>query len=230
MSIIQRLGRDAIEHLEKQEYLFGRRVDVEYAWQIYKEEAEKRYLNGEESPYSAEFEELNRQTDAFIRREAQRFARSCRQYRIFEDDFESHFRFTVMKAALAYDGDRGTFFDYLRGAIRNAGRDLIRKAKAKERQINHLAVSFDDEKIARKIEEQHSEQGIEVEVVNRSLIEEMAADKTLTPQERQLFNFLRSYPEATLQEMADELGLRDRKQASRIKERLARKLRKYLQD
>lgn len=64
--------------------------------------------------------------------------------------------------------------------------------------------------------------------VNQMVIAEMAEEQTLTKQERNLFNFLRGNPEATLQEMADAIEVRDRKQAARVKQRLANKLQKYI--
>ncbi|MFC6457451.1 hypothetical protein ACFQBO_28695, partial [Paenibacillus vulneris] len=99
---------------------------------------------------------------------------------------------------------------------------------AKKNRNNHLALSLDDEQTARDVEKRaRTNQSAEDDAISRIIIEQMAADTSLSDHERHLFNFLCESPDATLQEMADELGLRDRKQASRVKERLAIKLRKY---
>lgn len=227
MSIIRRKGQALLAHLARQRYFDQRRAEVDKAWGKYRLEVIEREERGEETPFRHGFDELSKQTDSFVKREAQKWAKSCRKYRLYEDDFESIFRFTVAKAALRYEGD-GSFFDYLRGAIRNAGRDLVRRALTKKNRITHLALSLDDEQVKREVERRaNTARSAEDEAISRIVIEQMAADRTLTEQDRRLFNFLHTAPDATLQEIADELGLRDRKQASRVKERLANKLRKF---
>lgn len=57
----------------------------------------------------------------------------------------------------------------------------------------------------------------------------MMADDSLNDEERAMLELLRQDPDMTLQELADALGLKSRMQASRIKERLAKKLRKYIE-
>lgn len=230
MSTIPRKGQEVAELLEKQRFIDKRRKDVDSAWGIYIQEVYSRLEQGDSELYSHGFDDLAKETDAFVKREAQWWAKSCRKYRIYEDEFESYFRFVVCRAALRYDGEKGTFFDYLRGAIRNAGRDLVREALTKKNRINHLALSLEDETVTRKVEQKYHAPSAEEEALNRIIIEQMAQDDSLTDQERQLFEFLREYPDATLQEMADEIGVGSRMQASRIKDRLAKKLQKYLED
>ncbi|GAB6927121.1 hypothetical protein JCM10914A_11040 [Paenibacillus sp. JCM 10914] len=230
MSTIQRKGRGAVVHLERQHFFTRRRKQVDAAWAEYISEVYDRVDRKDEKPYHYGFGALSEQTDAFVRREAERWARSCRKYRLYEDDFESHFRYTVVKAALKYDGQRGTFFDLLGTAINNAGRDLVRNALTKKNRINHLALSIDDESASKKVAKIAASHTTEDIVVPRLIIAEMEVDTSLTKQERLLFEFLKADPDATLQEMADALGVRDRKQASRIKQRMADKLRKYYED
>ncbi|GAE08151.1 hypothetical protein JCM10914_4417 [Paenibacillus sp. JCM 10914] len=115
-------------------------------------------------------------------------------------------------------------------AINNAGRDLVRNALTKKNRINHLALSIDDESASKKVAKIAASHTTEDIVVPRLIIAEMEVDTSLTKQERLLFEFLKADPDATLQEMADALGVRDRKQASRIKQRMADKLRKYYED
>jgi hypothetical protein len=228
MSVFQRKGKEVAENLARQAYFDKRRAAVGRAWAEYMSEALERNERGEKEQVRYGFDALSDQTDAYIKREAERWARSCRKYRIYEDDFESQFRYTVAKSALSFQGEYGTFFDYLRTSINNAGRDLVRHALTKKNRINHLAESLDDEKVARKVDKQYTSRSAEDEAIPRIIVAEMAADTTLNEQERKLFEFLRIDPDATLQEMADGIGVRDRKQASRVKARLADKLRKYL--
>jgi len=228
MSIIQRKGHEAIEHLERQQVFNKRRRQVDSAWATYRLEVGKRIESNDPTPFRHGFDDLSAQTDAFVSREAQRWAHSCRKYRIYEDDFESNFRFTVAKAALSYDGERGTFFDLLRTAIANIGRDIVRRALTKKRRINHLAVSLDDDNASKEVARIAAPHTTEDIAIPKLVIAEMEADATLTEQERRLFYYLKSDPDATLQEMADYLGARDRKQALRIKQRMAGKLRKYI--
>lgn len=231
MSIIQRTGRAVLNDLARQEYFIQRRSDLEQAWITYMSEVYDRDERRDEAPFRYGFDELSRQTDAFIIREARTWARRCRKYRLYEDEFESQFRLTVVKAALRYKGEHGAFFDYLRISIRNAARDLIRCALTKKNRINHLALSLDDEQTAQEVEHRMgTTRSAEDEAITRIVVDQMAADTTLTNQERGLFEYLRSDPDATLQEMADAIGVRDRKQASRIKGRIAKKLRKYIVD
>ena len=228
MSIFQRTGAAAIKHLEQQRFLDERRKAVDNGWAVYIQTVLQRDDDGLADTYRYGFEELNKQTDAFVRREAARWAKSCRKYRIYEDDFESWFRYIVLKAALSYDGQKGTFFDYLRGAIKNAGRDLIRNANLKKNRINHLALNFDEPKVQQELLKRRQSKSAESEALLKITIEAMSQEPTLTDQERKLFQYLRTSPDATLQEMADYLGVRDRKQASRIIHRLAAKLKKHL--
>jgi len=227
MSIIQRKGHDVVAHLERQQFFDKRRQQVDSAWFAYRLEVDERIKSNDPTPLRHGFDDLSAQTDAFVRREAQRWARSCRKYRIYEDDFESNFRFTVAKAALSYDGGRGTFFDLLRTAIANIGRDIVRRALTKKRRINHLAVSLDDDNASKEVAKIAAPHTTEDIAIPRLVIAEMEADATLTEQERRLFHFLKADPDATLQEMADHMGVRDRKQALRIKQRMAGKLQKY---
>lgn len=229
MSIIQRKGLEAVEHIERGIYFDQRRKAVDNGWAIYRGEVIEREERNESQPFRFGFEELHKQTDAFVKREAQRWAKRCRNYRLYEDDFESEFRFVVARAALSYTGERGSFFDYLRVALRNAARDMIRSTLSKKNRINHLALSLEDDKVRQRVDELYSVNP-EDQAIARVIVSEMAADRTLTDVERALFEYLRKYPDATLQEMADAIGVKDRKQASRVKERLASKLYKYIAD
>ncbi|WP_213618461.1 hypothetical protein [Paenibacillus sp. J22TS3] len=189
----------------------------------------KRTEDGDEEPYRHAFEKLNAQTESFILREAHRWSVTYRKYRIYEDDFESEFRFVVAKAALAYDGRRGSFFDLLRTSVRNKGRDMVRRALTEKNRINHLAQSIEDETVLREVERKYPVPSAESVAVNRATIAEMAADQSLNEQERAVLDLLRVDPDTTLQEIADALGLRDRKQAQRVRRRMADKLRKYIE-
>ncbi|TLS53384.1 hypothetical protein FE782_03690 [Paenibacillus antri] len=230
MSIIpSKRGKEAADRLSKRIYFDERRTDVGWAWYHYYWGVRGRYDKNEANPFRYDFDELSRQTDAFVRREAGKWARMCRKYRLYEDDFESHFRLTVAKTALRYKGEQESFFDYLRISIRNAGRDLVRDALRKKNRINHLALSLDDEEIAAKVEAQTTGRSAEDEAVTSILIAELAGEPSLNDQERMLFDFLCEDPDATLQDMADAIGVRDRKQASRVRQRLANKLRKYIE-
>jgi|GEM_PF-5077346 len=228
MSAIQMRGKELVEHVLRQQYFSERRRNVDAAWAEYYLSAIEGMERGDPQPYRYGFEKLSWQTNAFVKREAERWARNCRKYRLYEDDFESDFRFAVAKAALRYDGAKGSFFDYLRGTIRNAGRDVVRNALTKKRRINHLAKSLGDEKIQKQYEKSFQAPSAEQLALLDTAISEMASEPSLDGQEQNLLQYLRKYPDATLQEMADEIGVRDRKQASRVKERLANKVRKYL--
>ncbi|AIQ13644.1 RNA polymerase sigma factor [Paenibacillus durus] len=230
MSAIHSSGEALSASLKQRAYLDRRRKDVDDAWATYILEAIERSKAGKPQPVRYGFDDLNAQTDTFVKREAGRWARSCRKYRLYEDDFESHFRFTVAKAALRYDGKNGSFFDYLRGSIRNAGRDMVRRALTKKNRINHLALSLQDEAVMREVERSGIVASAEEQAIAQYTVECMAADTSLTDTERAVFELLRADPEATLQEIANALGLSDRKQAQRLKQRLAEKLRKYITD
>ncbi|MCR2805326.1 hypothetical protein [Paenibacillus soyae] len=229
MSVFQRVGEEVLLHVAKQEYIDRRRRAVDRAWANYRGTCIEREERGEPDPYRYGFEELSYQTDAFVRREAARWAKTSRNYRVYEDDFESQFRFIVVKAALRYDGMDGTFFDYLRGAIANAGRDMVRMAKRKKRRINHTARSLDVENVLKLAERCREVPSAEQEALLRMTIEDIFEDPDLSHQEYELLQFLRTCPDATLDEIAKTIEVRDRKQASRVRQRLARKLVKHLE-
>lgn len=236
MTFIQRKGKAAADYLKTAAYFHRRREQVEDAWAKYLLECLGRKERGEPEPYRYGYDDLAKHTDYFIGSQAKQYARRYQKIRLYEDDFEGLFRIKVADAALRYPAkEGGYFFDFLRTVIRNAAVDLIRSATTEKNKVNHLAKSLDkeitnDEGFETSIIQTLPDESMNTEgmALNRVLIDEMAGDSTLTEQERQLFQYLRSYPDATLQEMADEIGVRDRKQASRIKERLSKKLQKYL--
>lgn len=215
----------------KKNYLDRRRTEVEAACAEYYLESCDRLKKGDPEPYKYGFDNLANQTNAFVKREAAKWAYRCKAYRLYADDFESDFRFKVASSALNYPFEKnGKFFDYLRKVLANAALDLIRSAKTKKNAVNHMAKSLDRPSVLLKYERNHHVPSPEQDVLSSMMIEEMANEPTLAEEERQMFRLLSNDPEMTLQELADELGLKSRMQASRTKERLARKLQKYRGD
>ncbi|WP_113032866.1 hypothetical protein [Paenibacillus contaminans] len=181
---------------------------------------------------------LDPSSNRLLDRKARRYAARYRKLRIYEDDFRSEFN-TVIAVFMArlsrgeFTGDN--IMKQLSKAFHYRAVDLVRKAKSKTYSINHLVARLDDAVIkvngqpALLIDAMAASDNTEKQVIDRTTIEEMASEPSLTEQERKLFEYLRTDPEATLQEMADTVGLRDRKQAQRVRQRLADKLRKYIE-
>lgn len=215
------VGKDALDYLTKERFIDKRREAVQVAWGIYRTEVYRRVEQGDPEPYKYKYDELSYQTNAFIRREAKRWATSCREYRLYRDDFEEEFRLVGYKTSLWYGG-QGSYFDYLRASVRNAGRNMISFAKTDVHGINHLAVS---------LEEQFHEvaDGVDVEatVIAQDIVEQLETDTSLTDKERHLLHLLKRFPDANNQELSDMMELGHREKARRIRQRLCRKGLKY---
>lgn len=180
---------------------------------------------------------LSQDSRRLLDRKARYYAARYRDLRLYEDDFRSEFNIVIGNFIARLTRNEFTGDNVMRQlskAFHYRAMSLVRKARSPKHRINHAAVRIDKAVVMVYGQPIPLEEALaapdntEKQVLDRMTIAEMATDVTLTAQERALFEYLRSEPDATLQEIATTLGVRDRKQAQRVKNRLADKLRKYL--
>jgi hypothetical protein len=148
--------------------------------------------------------------------------------RIYPDDMESEFYHRIWKLITPNKNDYSDYYllERIQWDVRNAAIDLIRREKANRRLASSRAVNLDGYLGGTKADQTVNVEG---DVTNRLLIRQMTIELELDDQERRLLHYLCNEPEASLQEIATHLGLKHRSEASRIKDRLKRKLSLYKQ-
>lgn len=179
-----------------------------------------------------DFYPLGQRIKGIIKGKARKFANRYRNRRLYEDDFESEFWKVAWELALEEQYDGGTpFIDKLNNRLESRAISLVRSTKADSRRALHEAVPIDKAQVkvnGQKIplvEVLAAPGNVEMDVVNSHFLDQMEQDDDLTGQERTMLRLLRQDPDMTLQDLAEDMGLGSRMQASRIKERLFTKLR-----
>jgi DNA-directed RNA polymerase specialized sigma24 family protein len=147
--------------------------------------------------------------------------------RLYTDDFEEVF-WKVVLVMIWYDYDsRSDFWLYenIFKKIDSVAIDLIRWAKRDCRKHDYMALSID----AMVDIPDPSTSQLEEDVANSDLIEQMMMDSTLNERERSLLRYLYDKPDASFQEIANDLNLKHKETARRVMVRLRKKLYKYKQ-
>lgn len=173
-----------------------------------------------------DFNPLGKRIQSIIRGKARKYANLYRNRRLYEDDFESEFWVVAWELASETHYDGGTpYLDKLNRRLDSRAISVVRKTYTEKRRAFHEALPLD------KCQDMKAPNSVENHVTDKLLIEQMANDPDLTDQERAMFHLLSDDPDMTLQELADELGLSGRMQASRVRDRLFSKLRsKYSEE
>ena len=146
-------------------------------------------------------------------------------FRLYADDFEEVFLKAVLDM-IWYDYSSGSDFwlyEHIMKKMHSNALDLIKWAKRDKRIHDYTAISIDEQL---QIADQRTS-NLENNVIDTVLIQQMITEPSLDEQERALLRYLYDYPEATLREIADTLGLGHPQTASRLLEKLQKKLAKY---
>ncbi|MFB7140953.1 hypothetical protein ACFCYN_14975 [Gottfriedia sp. NPDC056225] len=144
--------------------------------------------------------------------------------RLYVDDFEEVFWKAVLDM-IWYDYDsRSDFwlYEHIMKKMRSNALDLIKWAKRDKRVNDYTAASIEEMQIA---DQQTS--SIENNVTDTLLVQQIMNDPSLSENERVLLRFLYDKPEATLRDISKELGLGHPQKASRLLEKVQKKLTKY---
>jgi hypothetical protein len=162
-----------------------------------------------------------------VKASARRWSRSTQSsgIRLYADDFEEVFWKAVLEM-IWYDYDsRSDFwlYEHIMKKMRSNALDLIKWAKRDKRVHDYTAVSI-EEKL--QIADQRTS-NIENNVIDIILVQQIRNDPSLDEQEQELLRYLYDKPEATLRDIADTLDLGHPQKASRLLEKVQKKLTKY---
>ncbi|MGG3470773.1 hypothetical protein ABES02_25250 [Neobacillus pocheonensis] len=144
--------------------------------------------------------------------------------RLYADDFEEVFWKAVLDM-IWYDYDsRSDFwlYEHIIKKMRSNALDLIKWAKREKRVHDYTAASIEEMQIA-----DQRTSNLENNVIHTVMVQQMMGEPLLDVHEGALLRYLYDYPEATLREIADTLGLNHPQKASRFLEKVQKKLTKY---
>lgn len=145
--------------------------------------------------------------------------------RLYVDDFEEVFWKAVLDM-IWYDYDsRSDFwlYEHIMKKMRSNALDLIKWAKRDKRIHDYTAISIDEQL---QIADQRTS-NLENNVIDTVMVQQMMCEPSLDEQEREFLRYLYDYPEATLREIADTLDLGHPQKASRLLDKVQKKLEKY---
>jgi DNA-binding CsgD family transcriptional regulator len=162
-----------------------------------------------------------------VRASARRWSRNAQSsgIRLYADDFEEVFWKAILDM-IWYDYHSGSDFwlyEHIMKKMHSNALDLIKWAKRDKRIHDYTAISIDEQL---QIADQRTS-NLENNVIDTVLIQQMMNDPSLNERERELLRYLYDYPEATLRNIADKLDLGHPQTASRLLEKVQKKLEKY---
>ncbi|PJW21984.1 hypothetical protein CV632_01275 [Geobacillus thermodenitrificans] len=211
-----------------------------YYKRLFREQIEQeleRYLITEN------FDSLFPRLKSLVQGKARSYAKKClsKGLRIYEDDFESVFWEIALDLANDTSYRNVFFFDALSNRLESRAKNIIRDACADKRKALTFATTLTENK-ERKIQRSSNYRATktgrrplihldgfnptENQAIANIIVEQMAQDESLTDEERRLFQLMHQNPDASLQELADELGTYKQK-VKRMISRLRSKLGKY---
>jgi hypothetical protein len=144
--------------------------------------------------------------------------------RLYPDDFEEVFWDAVQTMVLQdYNGGDFWLYENILKKIDSKALDLIRWAKRNKRKHDYMALSVDAILDMPDPRTSH----VEDDFCNRDLIIQMMLEPSLSNQERCLLRYLFDEPDASLRQIAADLGLGHQETTRRLLNRLQKKLAAY---
>jgi hypothetical protein len=144
--------------------------------------------------------------------------------RLYVDDFEEVFWKAILEM-IWYDYHSGSDFwlyEHIMKKMRSNALDLIKWAKRDKRIHDYTAISIEELQIA-----DQRTSNLENNVIDTVLVQQMISEPSLDGQEKALLSYLYDNPVATLRDIADTLDLGHPQTASRLLEKVQKKLAKY---